>query len=243
MTIAALIGGDVEAGLSLYNRPVRESETVTIPGADGFTIHPASLGAIGDIKQDIKTATWSTRGWTYQEAQLSRRILYFTPRYWFFDCPRFTHSEDGWSGVRIRFDALEGSAKEKAEGRYRCWVGVVEEFTKRHFTVETDVLDALRGIEAAVEEGEGGLRFRWGICDKNIGMEMLWTAVKGRVVKRVVKEGAAEAPSWTWVRWKGEVGRDLGLYEAIVEADVKIVGERWLRVARRMQSRFVEHRG
>jgi hypothetical protein len=59
----------------------------------------ASLGPVTlawtmpDIEHHLEKARWTTRGWTYQEALLSRRCLIFFPNQVFFACQTMCRSE------------------------------------------------------------------------------------------------------------------------------------------------------
>ncbi|KAH4257130.1 hypothetical protein HBI04_152520 [Parastagonospora nodorum] len=46
-----------------------------------------------DVSREIRTSTWNTRGWTYQEMVLSRRLLVFTATQMYFQCNAMSHME------------------------------------------------------------------------------------------------------------------------------------------------------
>jgi hypothetical protein len=67
-------------------------------GVLAMASHPPSL------QQALHRSTWNTRGWTFQERLLSRRCLYFTADYVYFQCGTHTLCETGgnlltWSGL------------------------------------------------------------------------------------------------------------------------------------------------
>lgn len=79
-TIVAAAGTDASAGLPGISRPREYRE----PGAElgGFVMvsvppHP---------HHTIRRSKWNTRGWTFQEAVLSRRLLVFTAEQMYFEC-------------------------------------------------------------------------------------------------------------------------------------------------------------
>jgi hypothetical protein len=103
----------------------------------------------------ISDSQWNTRGWTYQEARLSRRCYFFTQYQVYFVCRESTRSEaaplDSKSCCitsllnNTKLDAsLFGSDDSLPEGLIRDRLM----FSRRSLTYERDVLDAFRGILA-----------------------------------------------------------------------------------------------
>ncbi|KAF2489918.1 HET-domain-containing protein, partial [Lophium mytilinum] len=80
LTIIAASGNDPSYGLPGVNgNPRRTYPSVTIKD---HTFHPFLSNAAHEITHSM----WNTRGWTYQEALLSRRCLMFTDSQVFFQC-------------------------------------------------------------------------------------------------------------------------------------------------------------
>jgi len=99
-------------------RPESQRSTIstrrTRPVTEGILAmvsHPPSL------KYVVQTSTWNTRGWTLQERLLSRRCLYFSSDYVYFQCGENTLCETGgnlltWADVPTTPEA--GNAAEGA---------------------------------------------------------------------------------------------------------------------------------
>lgn len=85
----------------------------------------------------LEVPTWDTRGWILQERLLSRRCLYFTDRYVYFQCGREVASESGINQpLCLKSDDLDESGKAtfaaptarqshcRSSGARRIWAGV-----------------------------------------------------------------------------------------------------------------------
>ncbi|KNG45391.1 het domain-containing protein [Stemphylium lycopersici] len=78
VTIVAAAGSDSSYGLPGVSRPRKVSRSCKIGGR--------TFIAVNDPAQDMRAAVWSTRGWTYQEMMLSRRLIFFTDCQIYFQC-------------------------------------------------------------------------------------------------------------------------------------------------------------
>jgi hypothetical protein len=86
LTIIAAAGSDPHYGLPGVSR-TRNVQTT-------FTVANHVFVAMEDPGLEIRTSHWNTRGWTYQEALLSRRRLVFTDTQIYFQC-RTSHHVEG----------------------------------------------------------------------------------------------------------------------------------------------------
>jgi Heterokaryon incompatibility protein (HET) len=75
----------------------------------GMVAHPPSL------KHVISVSPWDSRGWTMQERLLSRRCIYFSHDYVYFQCNRETLSETGGSIMTWADVEVQGGNKEEVE--------------------------------------------------------------------------------------------------------------------------------
>ena len=81
-TIVALSGTSAHSGLPrIINSsiPTVQQTTCVIGNTKLVTVMPT-------LKQQVSQSKWATRAWTYQEAILSPRCLYFTPHQVYFEC-------------------------------------------------------------------------------------------------------------------------------------------------------------
>ena len=75
---------------------------------------------------DVETSVWNTRGWTYQERQLSQRVVYFTDTEMCFTCPHTTYYEGTYpsSDNKIKplpVDEFTGPFADPQELWFKIW--------------------------------------------------------------------------------------------------------------------------
>ena len=102
-------------------------ENYGLPGV-GVTPRKAQLGAeIGSFRvlssmrhphSSIRSSKWSTRGWTFQEAILSRRRLVFTNEQVYFEC----NTMNCYESVSIPLDTLHIEEKSQQQSHFRAGV-------------------------------------------------------------------------------------------------------------------------
>ncbi|KAK0722639.1 heterokaryon incompatibility protein-domain-containing protein [Lasiosphaeria miniovina] len=99
VTLVAGDGTDADAGLSGWAPPGRtprrprsghplKPTAITTPASKA---HPPTTLRLAlcppSLVEEVRRSTWNTRGWTYQEQHLSRRVVYVTADEVFFACP------------------------------------------------------------------------------------------------------------------------------------------------------------
>jgi hypothetical protein len=89
--IIAAYGDGMYYGLPGFSR----SRTVTQQQSDEFcAIVLTQVAENGKDGRHQPLAKWGTRGWTYQEAALARKSLYFTNRRVYYECEQLLSHED-----------------------------------------------------------------------------------------------------------------------------------------------------
>lgn len=88
------------------------------------------------------------------------------------------------------------------------WSATVQEYSKKQFSFDSDILDACTGIFAALE-GYSGWSFLHGIPEVLIDIALLWTPY-GTLERRDFNnlsdgQNVSKFPSWSWIGWKGPV--------------------------------------
>jgi hypothetical protein len=81
LTIVAASGQDPYCGLPGINGTPCREQIRHVAGAG------AGLAVLHSLNPDVIHTIWSTRAWTYQELELSRRLLIFTEVQMYFQCP------------------------------------------------------------------------------------------------------------------------------------------------------------
>ncbi|WPB02501.1 uncharacterized protein RHO25_007137 [Cercospora beticola] len=184
---------------------------------------------------------WSTRAWTYQEDEMSKRQLVFLPQQVAFYCPKETLHEDyvrrtclhnadeqevfrkknGTLPICCRYeispssDDFEGPSMSGAAHSYGA---IVREYTARQITVSTDILNAIDGLFRIVTK-ETQERFLCGLPLALLVTDWLvWRPIDYSERRKQVAFGveAKETdptflPSWSWAGWKGRVDYPLGV--------------------------------
>lgn len=172
---------------------------------------------------------WTTRGWTFQEGLLSRRLLIFTEEQAYWQCSTATWCEDScWEvahisdAPRIRREALADvdvanlwrPEVERFEKNYRA---IVQRYSERQLTNQQDGLAAFAGIASALERAAAvgtTRRFVWGMPETFLGTALAWPCRRDGMRRRTdvcdVRLGgdlmvATRFPSWAWVGWIGPV--------------------------------------
>ncbi|PNP59017.1 hypothetical protein THARTR1_01265 [Trichoderma harzianum] len=181
VTIIAAAGQDENYGLSGIgrNRPAAPQ-----------TVHMGDVAVVwapGDPQAAIKSSKWSTRGWTFQEALLSRRRLVFTEQQAYFECNAMNIYESldipldnlhildrsksyeylrrgvfgGHRGAAFGRLIFESQRPDEAFSRY---LSNVEEYSARKLTYAEDSLNAFQGIAQQFWYGKHAVYNIWGLA-------------------------------------------------------------------------------
>jgi hypothetical protein len=164
LTIIAAAGKDESHGLPGTSRK-RTSwpETVSVGG------HLNVVWTAKDPHYAIRQSTWSSRGWTFQEAVLSRRRLVFLEDQVYFECNAMncyeslispldllhvenkTQMDDAFrAGVfdrneRLRFGQLDGNSMPRYK-LFPLYLSSIEQYTARNLRFDSDSYIALAGV-------------------------------------------------------------------------------------------------
>lgn len=170
-------------------------ENYGLPGV-GATPRTAQLAAeIGNVRvvssmrhphSSIRSSKWSTRGWTFQEAVLSRRRLVFTDEQVYFEC----NAMNCYESVSIPLHKLHVKNKSKQRDCFRAgvfgrngkevfgrldlntlsacgifvrYLATIEEYSSRELRYDVDSLDALIGVTRKFERVRYPCLHIWGV--------------------------------------------------------------------------------
>lgn len=214
-TIVAASGDGAHCGLPGVGLVSRVPQPVAFASGKQLV---STLPHVSIALQDTK---WVTRGWTYQEAILSRRCLVFTDLQVYFICQISTCCE-----AMHKSDDLRSPSNRLPYALYRPQVPVmrriasipqekgvleqfsthVEQYTRREFTHDTDALDGFKGILA-----RSPFHSYWGIpivnlmgeesIDTDFATGLAWVSYRfGKHLHR-----RTGLPSWSWVGWAGSI--------------------------------------
>ncbi|KAK0715200.1 heterokaryon incompatibility protein-domain-containing protein [Lasiosphaeris hirsuta] len=152
---------------------------------------------------DLFSPEWPliSRGWVYQEMQLSARVLSFGPIQAVWKCRQAEWDETG-RDKQAGYDDDEagssnnwgtGSAKDPA----KYWHRVIEEYAGLKLTFASDRMIALSAVTKRMEEKRAATKDRYlaGLWEKTFLDDVAWMVVPASLDKQP-KSG--HLPSWSW---------------------------------------------
>ncbi|KAJ2898505.1 HET-domain-containing protein [Zalerion maritima] len=179
LTIVAASGRDANAGLpgvhpgSRSGRLIRTTKMVlplSNSGGDNRKTVNLSL-SLPSLTEEIRSSTWNTRGWTFQEQCLSPRCLYITSEEVFFNCSQcqfregYNYNEKkseeeeisiqirtgpAWWNPKLRRD-LDATpyhylGNTSMELEIQAYQGAVQDYSRKSLTFASDILNAFEGV-------------------------------------------------------------------------------------------------
>lgn len=204
LTIACAVGPDVHHGLS------------TIDQETG-TLDPAHAPAVVLADEPL-----NKRAWALQERLLSPRMLIFGSRDLYWECRTHQFSRSG-----IHYVLLCRRMPRKSTAY--DWKKIVEEYSCRAMTRETDKLPALAGLAASFEARKE-LSLLLGLVREHLPEELLWFQKDdSRIEPSLPSE--YRAPSWSWASIHGEIAHPIAMYHPQSSVGVGIDGGHlWTRL-------------
>lgn len=152
-----------------------------------------------------------TRGWTYQEHQLSPRILVYGSCEMIYWCAESSHRDGGnehpyWQEHNQYAGSLFYQAQLGASGAAtehpKSWGDIVENYSQRHLTVEDDKLPALAAVAERYAEIAPVTEYLAGMWRQDLLLQCLWRVWDPKKTRR---PKSYRAPSWSWAALDGEV--------------------------------------
>ncbi|KAH8688612.1 heterokaryon incompatibility protein-domain-containing protein [Phaeosphaeriaceae sp. PMI808] len=158
--------------------------------------HP-KLRFISDNFHTVLNSFWNTRGWTYQERLLSRRLIYITEWQAFFVCnARAEQEEVGEIASTVN--------PYRHAFRFTVYAPLVGDYTARNLSFESDILNAFAGLGKQFEE-KSGKPMLYGLPERYFVKALLWENAKD--ISR--RGGVPDVPTWAWGAWSGQTKYDL----------------------------------
>ncbi|KAF4961431.1 hypothetical protein FGADI_285 [Fusarium gaditjirri] len=197
------------------------------------------IGSFGAYIDPVGDEPLNQRGWTLQERFLAPRIVHFTSRQVFVQCGRDVLSEDGarFQNVMSKWYVLKGLERDPevnakfapAANRYESsrrtggWNFLVESYSRRQLSFETDKLPAIAGMARWLQQ-QTGETYLAGLWKEHISQDLLWRKYPYEEMRPVwadqsrthlygpekplppfKKPKAYRAPSWSWASLDGSV--------------------------------------
>lgn len=176
----------------------------------------------------LDDSVWNIRAWTFQERLLSRRLIVFTHGQMIWHCRRMICREDmsivdsgvpypplQWLSLRPQHMGvdtgskwIDGSTEITRYGATRLvrsavfaeYTRVIEEYTHREISYESDVLNAFAGL-LHIFSRFFRCKTLLGLPESLLDVALLWKPTR-QLQRR------SEFPSWSWAGWVGRVAYD-----------------------------------
>lgn len=175
VTIVAAGGTSPDFGLAGVSSRERTTQV-------SINTHGHRLICIPNVAEEIRTCTWSERGWTLQENLLSRRRLVFTETQTYFQC-RSMHCCEAIPICLKKAHVNDMSKFKESVKLYRVFpqqgigkTGLeidarIREYLNRSLTEDSDALIDFLGIFQAYQELESPVYNFWGLPMSTSGWE------------------------------------------------------------------------
>jgi hypothetical protein len=163
---------------------------------------------------DLISGSWVRRGWTFQEAALSSRMVLFGASATHFHCrtSRVTEGEDTETSVSLDDLGLFPLLPSTLSGDKldEAWKHIVASYSQRNFTKHTDAIAALAGLAHRFHSLREKDEYCSGMWLSQLHEQLLW--------RRAMYEGISwgwffnlldpelpervllHAPSWSWIQ-------------------------------------------
>ncbi|KAK5655885.1 hypothetical protein OQA88_5424 [Cercophora sp. LCS_1] len=197
LTIVSAGGHDANSGLVGLHAGDRKEQRLAREVKPGIF-----MGVYFGPDTFLKRSVYESRAWTFQEHLLSRRILYFAGDQLFFRCRESerceTCEDDPHPSTSFQTFYAEDGYLDTILLQFplQDYAWMLQQYTKRALTKETDVLRALAGIVRRVSD-----KLEYPIIQGlPAGAFDQFLLFFGRNLRR--RPGF---PSYSWVGWRGEV--------------------------------------
>jgi hypothetical protein len=205
ITLINSAGSNSDSGLPGVSRAPRRKQTA-------ISLKHRRLTLLPNVKSEINSSKWASRGWTYQEALLSRRRLVFTRSQLYFQCHEMhccesvtiTMKSEGtstWADKALETDlqAFPRGGKHVTDATEVA--DRLQEYLQRQLTYESDTLDAFAGVLRHFWYVPDPVYHIWGLPFQppRVLKALLWMPQLGAGPHLARKD---MFPSWTWAAWR-----------------------------------------
>ena len=225
VTVVAADGTDAAYGLKGLQggscRTTAPQDILEFSPGKRFAVRPPAL-ALQALKK------YFSRGWTFQEYHLSKRLLVFVDNKVVWKCQ--THE---WSEVYLEPDAdfqvlpPSLSIDQLQWPDLSSYKGFVIQYNTRELSYESDVLNAFSGVLEAINmHFPSG--FVHGLPEFYFDLALLWQPATP-LRRRSSGNLTYAPPSWSWIGWHGSL--DLDFWSPLLLMDPRVQQDEDLVVA------------
>ncbi len=179
------------------------------PGSFSEAYFPIADWAIGRSR-------WNTRGWTFQERKLSRRLVLIDRQHAYFSCFQGSFWEHDLRAFNTRHDDLGrvpfgtlGSIHVTSES-FSKYARIAVEYSKRQLSFRSDVLNAFTGVGTTLSSLYH-TSLLYGLLERYLFQSLLWKP--DDFTRSQVRDDNLDIPSWSWAAWDGAV--DYGFTDSL----------------------------
>ncbi|CAO2651453.1 Nn.00g040230.m01.CDS01 [Neocucurbitaria sp. VM-36] len=160
--------------------------------------------------KDLQAGEWVFRAWTYQEQQLSTRLLSFGTSRIYISCAKRDHiepiHEEEPYYTYFSYSIQEYKRNRNVAQLYAAWNELVRVYAPRHITSERDKFPAISGLAKLMAE-ETGDEYVAGLWLGDISRGLLWQCLDKGCDQDTILRGlplspseAYVCPSWSWAK-------------------------------------------
>lgn len=168
----------------------------------------------------LERTTWNSRGWTFQEALLARRLLVFTEDLTYWSCREESWCEDQYTEFHdlknvptpqsslLAIDSRRSNCNRKASAVFRLssmelYAKHAQTYSRRSFSNYSDIVWAFLGILKDMKEGFPN-GYVWALPHDRLDSALLWLACCERTQCLEHQYGTSHQsrlmiPSWCWI--------------------------------------------
>ncbi|KUJ13441.1 HET-domain-containing protein [Mollisia scopiformis] len=157
-----------------------------------------------DKMSEINQSRWVTRGWTFQEDCLARRVLIFGEKKLLFSCRTVERVEDidaqktrpHWVDNVLDTSTGRNTASTK-RSEYDHWRDLCRHYTRRFLTCPEDKLPAISGMASLMAKRREA-EYLAGLWKSDLEHDLFWYPTRSVESVRIYR-----APSWSWASLDG----------------------------------------
>lgn len=233
LTVVAADGKDARAGLVGLDPGSRHIQSV-VGSVDNIFL------TLEEPAPELARSAWSSRAWTYQEEQFSRRLLIFAHDRVYYKCSKGSFGEarphqplkDSILATRL-YPKLLNIDDDNDQVLY-AYTQHVQGYTSRQLTYEADILHAFEGLLSYISSiSMSRYMFFWGLPQVDLVFALAWRCASSHMPLRrrtaqtrywngvaeildkqrlKPRDTAIDFPSWSWAGWVGPVAYDIFKY-------------------------------
>ncbi|GKU15347.1 unnamed protein product, partial [Fusarium langsethiae] len=216
LTIVAASGSDAHSGVPGVRPKTRflEQHPLQIRGVNLIdSVDTGQFRFQGRFQEPlwVSNTPWARRAWTFQEALVSRRSLFFTAEQVYWSCREGLLSED--TTEYFRNNEYSHLPRKRLDSTFspQEYLTIATTFSTRRLTYEADIGRAYLGTQNYLDKKWGGHKFSWGLPHGSFGSFLMWE--RHPQEDRRIRTGThpirqrdgsivkVPFPSWSWMGW------------------------------------------